>query len=324
MPNVPLSPQNASVTIPTTLISLETLHYVGLSSEKANDLWSRWTSWWPTEPYGPRRETDPDDGFGLVVSFHDFIIGWSVTNRVDAVGTDDDLKWPQIRHTSATVHSRNRDQQLGLIYSPTAPDTPGYTTLFKPVDLAQTTNLLTQTGTLSSISTLLIPTPSDFSGGTRCSFHLTPSHDLATLHAAYAILRAPTASIAILRLRIPNAAIANLAAPDIQRVFFPSSEWIELVWRSRTRSPLPQHLRKYRGATLVVGTRAYRADFVYQGMKMWEGVGEENVLGVGEGDVEYVFSGEEEGCEFLTRHVEGAEVVPFPVAALEEFLADHM
>lgn len=57
---------------------------------------------------------------------------------------------------------------------------------------------------------------------------------------------------------------------------------------------------------------------------MWEGVGEENVLGVGEGDVEYVFSGEEEGCEFLTRHVEGAEVVPFPVAALEEFLADHM
>lgn len=74
----------------------------------------------------------------------------------------------------------------------------------------------------------------------------------------------------------------------------------------------------------MIGTRAYGADLVYQGMETWERVGEGNVLRVREGDVEYVFSGEEEGCEFLTRHVEGAEVVPFPVAALKEFLVNPM
>lgn len=89
--SAPLSSQTAFATIPSVLISLETLIYIGLSSAKADELWNRWSDWL-LEPYGPRRETDPDDGFGLTVTFHDFIIGWSVTNRVDAVG-DNDLEW---------------------------------------------------------------------------------------------------------------------------------------------------------------------------------------------------------------------------------------
>lgn len=74
-----------------SIVSLKTLIYVGLSIAKAEELWNRWTHW-ERGPYDPRRETDPDDG-GLTVLFDDFIIGWSVTNRIDAIGTDDDHKW---------------------------------------------------------------------------------------------------------------------------------------------------------------------------------------------------------------------------------------
>jgi hypothetical protein len=80
--DIPLSSpaaDDAFATIPVTLISYDTLLYVGLSGERANELWNRWTSW---PAHGPRRETDPDDG-GLIVTFEDFIIG-SFENRVDA------------------------------------------------------------------------------------------------------------------------------------------------------------------------------------------------------------------------------------------------
>lgn len=72
------------------IVSLETLIYVGLSSAKANDLWDRWTNWSLT---GPRRETDPDDGFGLTVTFLDFIIGGcSVEHTVDTTA-EDNIEW---------------------------------------------------------------------------------------------------------------------------------------------------------------------------------------------------------------------------------------
>ncbi|OBT63587.1 hypothetical protein VE03_07318 [Pseudogymnoascus sp. 23342-1-I1] len=380
MPDIPLSSQNASIMIPASLVSLETLLYIGLCSEKANDIWSSWTTWQPTEPYGPRRETDPDDGFGLVVTFHDFIIGSVTTNKTDAVGTDDDRGWRQcldacginkatqeaimvlnqklnrLRRSNSclycikdTINLRYRGLEelrhtLGIPQQPSTAsieasnwdsphplNTPEYTTLFKPIDLAQTTNLLTQSNTLSNISPLLSPPPSDFSGGTRSSFHFPPSHDLAIHNAAYAKSRSPRSRIAILRLLIPSAAIESLAASDIQTVLWPSNEWRELVWRSRMRKPLPRYLRKYREATLVVGTVAWGGGLVCQGMETWEEVGggwggecAEGGGGGGEEDgvVQYVFSGEEEGREFLTENVEGAEVVPFSEAALEEFFAD--
>ncbi|KFY23782.1 hypothetical protein V493_05636 [Pseudogymnoascus sp. VKM F-4281 (FW-2241)] len=75
----------------STLISYESLLYIGLSSAKANELWHQWTNWSPG-PYDPQRETDPDNG-GLTITFDDFIIGWTVDSTADAVG-DDDQEWP--------------------------------------------------------------------------------------------------------------------------------------------------------------------------------------------------------------------------------------
>lgn len=68
-----ISPESptAFVTIPAVLISWETLIYLGLSAEKAAQLWQEWNNW---PDSGPGREVDADDG-GLQVPFLDFIIG---------------------------------------------------------------------------------------------------------------------------------------------------------------------------------------------------------------------------------------------------------
>jgi hypothetical protein len=57
----PDSPEavDAFATIPEYLFSRETLIHVGLSEEKADELWDRWSNW-PAD--GPRREVDSDDG----------------------------------------------------------------------------------------------------------------------------------------------------------------------------------------------------------------------------------------------------------------------
>ncbi|KFY81740.1 hypothetical protein V500_11141 [Pseudogymnoascus sp. VKM F-4518 (FW-2643)] len=347
------------------IVSLETLIYVGLSSAKANELWDRWTNWSPT---GPRRETDPDDGFGLTVTFLDFIIGCSVEHTIDTVAegnlewrecldacgintaTQDAIMEPKFRKLRLsnsclywardTIEMRYKGlenpQQLGTAGIETdvwgsrsaiaALDAPGYTTLYKAMDQARIARLFDQSGAVSRIETLLTSPPSDFSG-TRSHFYFTPDHAVAEYHAAYAKRRAHYESIVIVCLRIPNAAIETLAPPDIQKIFFPSNEWKELIWRSRTRRPFPPHLRKYREATLVIGTAAYKADLVYDRMKTWEEIAEEEVFRVGKagqenGAVQYVFSGEEDGHEFLTEHARGVKVFPYPPAALEEFLAN--
>lgn len=74
-------------TIPEDLISRETLLYVGLSENKATELWHRWINW---PAFGPRREIDVDDG-GLQVTFIDYILG-TLENQVDTA-EDDDAAW---------------------------------------------------------------------------------------------------------------------------------------------------------------------------------------------------------------------------------------
>ncbi|XDG05473.1 hypothetical protein ABKA04_005088 [Annulohypoxylon sp. FPYF3050] len=81
--------ENAFVTIPTHLISRDTLDYVGLSVEKADDIWWQWTNW---PEWGPGRETDPDDG-GFQVTFYDFITARLHTYQ--DVHEDDDVRWRQ-------------------------------------------------------------------------------------------------------------------------------------------------------------------------------------------------------------------------------------
>ena len=50
---------DAFISIPASLISYETLRWVGLSEAKATEVWGQWLDW-PSD--GIQREVDPDDG----------------------------------------------------------------------------------------------------------------------------------------------------------------------------------------------------------------------------------------------------------------------
>ncbi|CAI6312651.1 unnamed protein product [Periconia digitata] len=58
----PYHQSDAFVTIPDVLISHATLIYIGLSSEKADEIWGKWTNWPRDSDADPIRETDPDNG----------------------------------------------------------------------------------------------------------------------------------------------------------------------------------------------------------------------------------------------------------------------
>ncbi len=203
---------------------------------------------------------------------------------------------------------------------------PGHTVLFKGLDQGRIAGLFDEAGTLDRISTLLSSAPSDFSG-TRSLFYFTPDHKVAVYYAAYAKRRANCESVVIVCLRIPNAAIESLSAPYIQRIHWPSNEWKELIWRCRTVRSLPSYLRKYRQAVLVIGTVSRKPDSIYHAMNSWDQVTETCLLRVGPSGqnnpaVQYVFSGEEEGCEFLIENgARNIKVFPFPQSELETWLA---
>jgi hypothetical protein len=208
-----------------------------------------------------------------------------------------------------------------------ARNAPGYTTLFKGLDQGRIAGLFGKTGALDRIGTLLSAVPSDF-GGARSLFYFTPDYKVAQYYASYAKRRAKCESVVIVCLRIPNAAIESLSAPKIQYIYWPSSEWKELIWRCRTQQPLPSHLRKYKQAVLVIGTTSRRPHLVYHAMESWEAVTEDCLVRVGSGQnnpaVQYAFSGEEEGFEFLVEHgARNIKVFPYPQSELEAWLAEN-
>ena len=209
-----------------------------------------------------------------------------------------------------------------------ARNAPGYTVLFKGLDQARIAGLFDKRGVLNRIGTLLSNPPTDFSG-TRSLFYFTPDYRVAEYYAAYAKRRANCESVVIVSLPIPNAAIESLSASDIQRIYWPSPEWKELVWRCRTRRSLPPHLRKYRQALFVIGTTSKKPDYVYYEMRSSEEVTEDCLLRVGTSGqsnpaVQYVFSGEEEGQEFLVEHcAQNIKVFPYRQSELQGWLAEN-
>jgi hypothetical protein len=199
--------------------------------------------------------------------------------------------------------------------------------LFKGMDQGRIAGLFDETGTLDRIETLLSSAPSDFSG-TRSLFYFTPDYQVAQYYAAYAKRRANCESVVIVCLHIPNTAIESLLPPEIQYIYWPSSEWKELVWRCRTQQSLPSYLRKYRQAVLMIGTTSRKPDLVYYAMGSWEAVTEDCLLRVGSNQnspaVQYVFSGEEEGREFLVEQgARNIKVFPYPQFELEAWLAEN-
>lgn len=386
----------AFATIPNTMISHETLSYVGLSAEKANEIWNKWINWPVT---GPRREVDSDNG-GLHVTFFDFI-----TARLDGyqdVYEDIDDEWYQcldicgisrsvqsaimdpafktirlsnscifwVRDTiemryagledirrasqqremellSATsrpggpvgrdgrggrggtaqggsAHGRVPSQGQRSVVSIQQQGSPGISSvlwdttpqavldvinktdhlvLFKGMDQGRITGLFNNQGEIQEIQKLSSPPPSDFSGN-RTRFYFTPDHNIAEYYAAYAKRRAECESIVMICLYIRKEVIDELEEPQIQNLHWPSSQWKQLVWRSKKDASLPKPLRKYRDTLLIIGSIPKGANRMYENMQSWEEVTNSCLLRNDRSNVaiQYSFSSDEEGREFLEDH----------------------
>lgn len=209
-----------------------------------------------------------------------------------------------------------------------ARNAPGHVVLFKAIDQGRIAGLLDDHGRLKQIETLVTFPPTDFSGS-RSGFYFTPDFKAAQYYAAYAKRRANVESVVMVRIAIPNHVIEGMDEGEIRRLYWPSSEWKEFVWYNRTAKALPRHLRKYRAATLTIGTIARKPSSAYHQLRSWEDISESCVLMVGGQDgtraaIQYVFSGEEEGQDLLNQHVaENIKVYPFPASELDEWMEQH-
>jgi hypothetical protein len=417
---------DAFATIPITLVSWDTLEYLGLSTGKADEIWSEWTQWPVT---GPRRETDPDDG-GLQVAFIDLITA-RLENYED-VYEDNDAQWyqclnvcgistpvqaaimdPNFKHIRLTescifwvkdtlgmryagledIRRASRQRELDLMRAAARPGgrsssgsggsgngrgggrdgaagqagstrggsssqgrrsisglqqqtTPGissilwnsntamevcnkpdYIVLFKGIDQGRIAGLFGDSGEIQNIEKLLSPPPSDFSG-TRSLFYFTPDYKVAEYYAAYAKRRANCESVVMICVSIPQTAISNLKESDLHYLYWPTPQWKQLVWRSKTAKYLPAPLRKYRDSLLIIGNISKGAERMYEILQSWEDMTNASLLRVGSsnrGDlaVQYVFSGEEEGRDFITEHGK-IEVFPFSEAEVHALLARYL
>lgn len=205
-----------------------------------------------------------------------------------------------------------------------ARNAPGHTVLYKGMDKARINGLLDENGSLNQLGVILSSPPSDFSGS-RALFYFTPDYKVAQYYAAYAKRRAIVESVVIICVWIPNNAIEVLQPPVIQRLYWPSTEWKELVWTCRTARALPKPLRKYRQATLVIGTISRKPNDSYHQLPSSEHINESFILKVdgetgGQPAVQYVFSGEEEGRELLEDSISQIKVYPFVSSELDTWM----
>jgi len=112
-------------------------------------------------------------------------------------------------------------------------------------------------------------------------------------------------------------AMQKLRAYDLR---YPSPQWKQLIWRSKRAATLPEPLRKYRDALLLVGTTTKGAEQTYLDMQDWQEIDQRFVLGIKGPDdrkkeaVQYVFSDDEEAHEFLVK--QKFEVFPFSAAEM--------
>ncbi|KAB5542963.1 hypothetical protein GE09DRAFT_232634 [Coniochaeta sp. 2T2.1] len=210
-----------------------------------------------------------------------------------------------------------------------AQNAPGCTILYRGIDQARISGLFADDGTLSNIDTLLSPPPTDFSGRLPM-FYFTPDVRVAEYYAAYAKRRTNCESVVILELRIPNAVIETLSEPRIKRLYWPSSEWKELVWSCRNRRKLPSHLTATKDAILIIGSR--KPNHVYGGLSTWQDITEDFLLriqddgrpgGNGRIAIQYVISGQEEGVDWLIENGgRDIKALPYPQSALQRLVGE--
>lgn len=158
--------------------------------------------------------------------------------------------------------------------------------------------------------------PTDFLGS-QAGFYFTVQRDIAEYYACYGKRRDDVQSVVIVHVIVPNCKVECLSTTQLQKTYWPSEEWKNLVWHCRNAKKLPSQLRKFKQASLIVGTIAKKSNRVYNDMDSFAQIDERCVLKTKDGRnaVQYVFH-DDEGHEFLEELAQGSVTV-HPVTTTE-------
>lgn len=138
---------------------------------------------------------------------------------------------------------------------------PGYTMVYKGLDQARLNGLFDANGHVDRIAELLSSGRGDFSR--LGAYYFVIDREIAVYYASYAKRRDSVDSVVIVHMAIPNAAIESLSETEFVRTHWPSPEWKNLVFHCRRGDRLPTSLRKFKQATLIIGTIAKTPNQVY-------------------------------------------------------------
>lgn len=162
--------------------------------------------------------------------------------------------------------------------------TPGFVVLYKTVIQPRYCPLYDETGALADIRALYSPPPSDFSG-VKMLICLTPDVEVVEYQASYIRRRAEHTPAGIVCLCIPTNAFKTLAGDGeescVQHLSWPSNEWKELVWYSRTDRTLPPRLSRYGDAALIAEPMAWGPRLAFAALKCWEDITDKFLFKVG-------------------------------------------
>ncbi|KAK1249356.1 hypothetical protein MKX07_002872 [Trichoderma sp. CBMAI-0711] len=302
-----------SVFIPRELVSLATIKYLGYNDEAAADIWGRWTARFPS---GQPQELEPVLGkpfLNPIIEFSYYRFDLDADDGDDSKWLDCmgqcginqatqtaimDPVYKRVRLTRSCLHwlrdtMKLRYRTLKEVLEARARGPPGVstdfamseaalfavpamTTLYKSVDTASIPHLFDKDGNVKNIADLATSAPIDFCGR-EISYTFALELDIALLDACWAKARSNLSCMVIIQATLWNSTIRDLSGQELQRVYWPSEEWKQLVFCSRRRLRLPPELRRFKEASLIVGTSATKSDTVYGRMDCPHEITEEMV-----------------------------------------------
>jgi hypothetical protein len=203
-------------------------------------------------------------------------------------------------------------------------NSPGSITVFKGIDQARLDGFFNDSGEIVNWSKLFSAPPTDFLR-TEAGFYFAVDRDIAVRYACWAKRRDGVSSVVVIHLIVPNQMVESLSDTQLQKAYWPSSEWKNLIWHCRTMHRFPTELRKFKQADLIIGTVSSKPNKVYHRMDSPEEIHDRCVLKTEEGRnaVQYVFCGDE-GQELLERlRSEALSVHPVSTAEFVRWGEDH-
>ncbi|KAF3804077.1 hypothetical protein GCG54_00007871 [Colletotrichum gloeosporioides] len=177
--------------------------------------------------------------------------------------------------------------------------------LYKAAELGRAHRLFDENGAFDCIADLRSPAPSDFTAHSS-AFYFSPDIEVAQLEGAYAKRRASRSSIVLIQITIPVDEIDKLPDEEIlSGLHWTDLLWKQLVWSSRRGEIMSGDLRKYRGVTIIVGTKARLPNAAYSKMESPGDIKKDCIYMVTEkfespSAIQWMFSAE--GEEFLRDH----------------------